>query len=118
MHDDQPGPCGSLLEPDGGRDVLVVRAKEHVVRELSGIGVTKVGGLALLGEDEAGDVGEPLAHHRTVGVAKVVGNRLEIRHQGIHRALARLRDRKRRGLGVEAGEQAAEGVAEPLTEQP
>ena len=60
----------------------------------------------------------PLRTHRGFGVAEAVRDRLEIRHQGVHGALAGLRDRKRRRVGVEAGEKATEGVAEPLAEQP
>ncbi len=118
MDDDQARPPRSLLKADRGRDVLVVRALEHVVGELGGVGVSEVRRLPLLGEDVARDVGEPLAHHRGFGVAEAVGDRLEVRHQGIHRALAGLRDRKWRRVGVETGEKATEGLAEPLAEQP
>ncbi len=100
------------------RDVLAVSALEHVVRELGGIGVPEVGRFALLGEDEARDVSEGLAYRRAIGVAEVVRDRLQVRHQGTHRALARLRDRQGCRVGVEAGEQTPERVPQPLPEQP
>jgi len=44
-------------------------------------GVTLV---AVLGDDEVGDVGEPPAELSHVGVAQVLGYRVEVVHQGVH----------------------------------
>jgi hypothetical protein len=49
---------------------------------------------------------------------KVVGDRLEVRHQSIHRALAGRRHRQSGALGVEPGQHATEGITQALAEEP
>ena len=81
MHDDQAGP-GGLLYRDRRGDPLPVGSLDDVVLELSRVAIADHRSLAMLGDDEVGDVGEATAKLGEVRVPKMVGDRVEVRHQG------------------------------------
>ena len=118
VDDDQRWP-GRLLQRDRGGDPLAVRSLDDVVLELARVAVADHRSLAVLGDDEVGDVGEALPELREVRVAQVLRDRLQVLHERVHRALALRRNRERPPAALlQAHQEVPNAAADQLAEEP
>ena len=118
VDDDQRRPR-RLLERNRRGDPLTVRALDDVVLELTRIAVADHGALPVLRDHEIGDVRKAAAQLREVRVVEVLGNRLQVAHQSVHRPLALRGDRQRSLTAtLERPEKVAYAPAEQLAEEP
>ena len=117
--DDDQRWTGRLLQRDGGGDPLAVRSLDDVVLELARVAVADHRSLAVLGDYEVGDVGEALPELREVRVAQVLRDRLQVLHEGVHRALALRRNRERPPAALlQAHQEVPNAAADQLAEEP
>src|SRR4029079_225582 len=118
VHEYHRGPR-RLLQRNRRGDSLTVPALDDVILELTRIAVADHGALPVLRDHEIGDVRKAAAQLREVRVVEVVGNRLQVAHQSVHRSLALRGDRQRSLTAtLERPEQVAYAPAEQLAEEP